>query len=300
MPKVRKKPIRSKAEPYPTGKDAQAKAKGRRRGAKSKKPTGPDFETSDVRLPDVGDMPSLIAALLAKFGDVIDEDAIVRTLDNTKTSVSLHVVYTHFNDAAKALRRPDIVQRGANPDIQLPNGGEWFAFTQKTVLAGVIREGDRQSATPNFENADGVHAERQLIAFLEKDLGEQLHTAKPAGRELVLTINNSPCEKCATKLAEFNEGQSYFARIIVNFANPYGSEEEYLEARRTLEAAGIIIGSFAPERYLSGPQRKKQSGRLGRAAERRAGHRHARKQDRSDISAYDSDEDGVGEERKQQ
>lgn len=210
-----------------------------------------DFSTKSVFLGDVNTLEELVEAAQRLFPRLDGIEALVREIDGLRPSWTLHNVYMELNRRASLI--PEPISTGELQDtIMLPSRPSYrndFAFTTRTRLRGRV---ERRSSSP-LPLRDASQRNRRFHA--EDDLMEQLNqllTSRTiSNRDTIhITINNSPClDRCAPNLARWFR-RYWRGRMIIRYANPYGSFDEFAGARRLLLDAGIQISSFPVERYL--------------------------------------------------
>lgn len=210
-----------------------------------------DFSTQSLFLGDVNTLEELIEAAQRLFPRLGGIDAVVREIDGLRPRWTLHDVYRELSRRAALI--PEPISTGELQDtIMLPSRSSYrndFAFTTKTRLRGRV---ERRSSSP-LPLRDASQRNRRFHA--EDDLMGQLNgllrDKSISNRDTIhITINNSPClGRCAPNLARWFQ-RYWRGRMVIRYANPYGSFDEFAEARRLLIDAGIEIGSFPVERYL--------------------------------------------------
>jgi Novel AID APOBEC clade 1 len=130
---------------------------------------------------------------------------------------------------------------------------EDYVYRGVTKLTAVITSAEGQSTTKHLANLnEEVHAEDGLIALIERN---EEFCSKSSMR---LLINNSPCLRCASRLAPVVK--KYGIRMSIYFSKPYckahetggfvGEEDQKVEivkAIRILRRAGIRVHTVDPE-----------------------------------------------------
>lgn len=211
-----------------------------------------DFDTQSVHLGSVNTVEELTQAAQRLFPRLEGIEAIVQDIESQKGRPwSLHQVYMALSQRAALI--PEPISIGELQDtIMLPSRQSYrrdFAFTTKTRLRGRI---ERRSSSPlplrdASQLGKNFHAEDDLMGQLN-----QLLSSRSISRQdtIYITINNSPClGRCAPNLARWFQ-RYWRGRMVIRYANPYGSFDEFADARRLLLDAGIEISSFPVERYL--------------------------------------------------
>jgi|GEM_PF-3821188 len=248
---------------------------------------------------------ALVKALHNKFPR-FDIEAItndVNDIDGQEVAWSLADIYRVFADAHKQLPAP-LVEREQNSDILLPgkpNDRKNYAFTTRTRLRAKIVSGDQQTSIPEFTQDDEGHAEDYLRAYLGNLISEEDGEILARNGALFITLNNSPCAKrCAPRLARFKK-KYWKGRMVIYFANPHGSEEEYIEARQRMREAGIEVHSFEPRHYIDESLWSQDTERFLSIKDRRKRYRKSwNKAHPSDISDDSDVESSSSKEKKEE
>lgn len=214
-----------------------------------------NYHTAAKALGQVTDRESLESGVRAKF-PLLSAEQVSSTLDDIEsqdTTWSIFDVYRVFSQMRPPPRA--FVPRGDDPDITMPstqNHRKNYGFTTRTRLAWQLEgEDDDRERLPDMTQVnDKKHAEDCAMAYLRQLLNGEAEVEINASSTLLITLNNSPCfKRCAGNLAEFKTNE-WEGDIVIRFANPHGSEEEFIAARQQLREAGITVQSFDPERYL--------------------------------------------------
>lgn len=202
---------------------------------------------------EITDRESLIAAIRKKFPllkkDRIDE--LVDEIERSQETWTLYDVYRHCANESRNAPVP-LTSGDLDSEIRLPSKPKHrldFGFTTRTRLSGKIRHDKKQLPLPDYTQESSTwHAEDQLMKYLESLIENE--GVDPERDTIIITINNSPClKRCAGNLVAWKK-KNWPGRIIIHFANPHGSEEEYIEARQALRNAGIELHSFEPLHYI--------------------------------------------------
>lgn len=252
-----------------------------------------DFSTQSLFLGDVNTLEELIEAAQRLFPRLDGIEAVVREIDGLRPRWTLHDVYRELSRRASLI--PEPISTGELQDtIMLPSRSSYrndFAFTTKTRLRGRV---ERRASSP-LPLRDASQRNRRFHA--EDDLMEQLNellTSRRISRNdtIHITINNSPClGRCAPNLARWFQ-RYWRGRMVIRYANPYGSFDEFAGARRLLIDAGIEISSFPVERYLEmNTLTVKQRARFEKMRRRRRDYRRRWNEKYPDDASEGSDDE---------
>ncbi len=236
-----------------------------------------DFSKKSKRV-SATNIEELILFFVAKYGK-FNEDHIrdkIKKIDAQEDNWSVFDVYRSFEEDNLSVFTEVEFSHSSSPN--LPGGGmsdekryaaiNQFAFNTVTKLVGIV--GKNRFEARN-DSDDDQHAEEIFMQQVDSS-GIKLNEETV----IVITINNSPCHaKCATLLAEWVKKHG-LKDVTMFFANPYGTDEEFTNAIKILQAAGIKIHGFIPldeigtdtDNEIEGRYRKrfnKMGGKLKRA-----------------------------------
>ena len=128
-------------------------------------------------------------------------------------------------------------------------GVEGTKWPKRTYLIAVVKDvNDGKIFNERFENIpyDG-HAEEVMLnhgGFLKA-------VAYNSNIEVILTLNYSPCSKCAEKLRTFYEShKKKITKFIIQFSQLYYKEnEENQNGLRNLNEAGVTLQAMNPHSW---------------------------------------------------
>ena len=125
-------------------------------------------------------------------------------------------------------------------------GIEW---PKRTYLIAVVKDvNDEKIFNARFENIpyDG-HAEEVML----NDDGFLKAVAYNSNIEVILTLNYSPCSKCAEKLRTFYEShKKKITKFIIQFSHLYYIQnEENQNGLRNLDKAGVTLQAMNPHSW---------------------------------------------------
>ena len=128
-------------------------------------------------------------------------------------------------------------------------GVEGTKWPSHTYLIAVVKDvNDGKIFNERFENIpyDG-HAEEVML----NDDGFLKAVAYNSNIEVILTLNYSPCSKCAEKLRTFYEShKKKITKFIIQFSQLYYKEnEENQNGLRNLDEAGVTLQAMNPHSW---------------------------------------------------
>ena len=128
-------------------------------------------------------------------------------------------------------------------------GVEGTKWPKRTYLIAVVKDvNDGKIFNERFENIpyDG-HAEEVML----NDDGFLKAVAYNSNIEVILTLNYSPCSKCAEKLRTFYEShKKKITKFIIQFSQLYYiQKEENQNGLRNLKEAGVTLQAMNPNSW---------------------------------------------------
>jgi hypothetical protein len=255
-----------------------------------------DYSTRSKRLGEIQDQENLIDVIASSFPWLKRERIIqdINQIEEKGASWSLSNVYDHFNNLAdETPSLAPISDADLNSDVRLPAKLQErldFGFTPRTRLSATIKQGDRPLVLPRSytQTNSKQHAEDNLIAALNGLIARR--EVNPEEDTIVITINNSPCQRCAERLAEWKQ-TNWPGEMVIHFANPYGSGSDYIKARGKLRENDIEVHSFDPLHYIKDRLEPSQQDKFRSIKRRRKKSRSAWNEEHpSDLSSDTDDE----------
>jgi hypothetical protein len=218
--------------------------------------------TSQYRGLSAIDEGDLINKLVLRFGEshrsfIAEQVATMRDRGNW-TMRDIVVAFNKYreNTGNMPLHREVVFSGSGN--APRPHSLDEFGFNSVTWLVG--RVGNIEFAA--MRNDAERHAEENFMRAVEAShaKGGVDLTKNPA---ISIVINNSPCDdRCARALATWVRRWK-LSNVVIRFANPYGTKEEFQSAVRVLQRAGIRIHGLDLMPPLK-EQRKLKEGTPGR------------------------------------
>ena len=116
---------------------------------------------------------------------------------------------------------------------------EWYFLSNfKTQMEAVI---DDKWAFKFVNTPDDNHAEDNMMGHLDKFIIEKGWDKDfSVSHTLVITINNSPCRRCAKRIYDW-DNRDIFDILEIRFANMYEKETGFTEATTRLRSGGVVI-----------------------------------------------------------
>ena len=124
-------------------------------------------------------------------------------------------------------------------------GTEW---PKRTYLIAVVKDvNDGKIFNQRFENAPYKHAEEIML----DNIYFRITVAGDRYIEVILTLNYSPCSKCAKKLQSFYEShKKKITKFIIQFSHLYYIQnEENQNGLRNLDKAGVTLQAMNPHSW---------------------------------------------------
>jgi hypothetical protein len=244
----------------------------------------------------------LIAAIRSKFR-LLSLSAVTALVDEIEVQDEVWTLNDVYRVCAQRNKEAPVPLSTSEQtgDIRLPSRDAHrndFGFTTRTRLGGKIKRKKKKKQVPlpeSTQSSDTWHAEDDLMRHLDSLL--ERGEVDPENDEIVITINNSPClARCAANLAAWKR-KHWRGRIVIYFANPHGSEEDYIAARQMLRLAGIEVRSFEPLLFISANSLDvKQKKRFLAMKDRRKRYRKLWNEEHP--SDFSSDTEGEAESRE--
>ncbi len=258
-----------------------------------------NYKTQSKVLGPVSNKEELIIAIKQLYPRLPNPEALIDEIESQEDIWSLADVKISLGKIEKQIPIP-VTSSGGDPTITMPSKSSElndFGFTTRTRARGYVDSGlygklPLRNAT---QRSAKIHAEDEIIEHLNEYL--ESGKLKPSRGVIYFTINNSPCSRCATRLANWVKKYWKKGILVIRYANPYGSTvEEFIEARNILREAGIIVKSFPAERYVKKESLKsKQYERFLGMKNRRKKYRQARLKKLDKPGYYDDSDDSEQE-----
>jgi hypothetical protein len=125
---------------------------------------------------------------------------------------------------------------------------EWYFIRDYKTFAEVILDDEHVFKFHNTPDDD--HAEDNMMRDLDKFISKEGWDRDFTGAHTIqLTINNSPCKRCARRLYEWNN-RDIFVEFTVTFANMYGNDGDFKKATTLLRSGGVVMNLMHVTRDL--------------------------------------------------
>ncbi len=246
-----------------------------------------DFDTTPAKVLPFKNIEELVEGMAGYYGEEYREliERMAAELEEEEKTYSLDEVHHQ------------IVR---NIEAKLPLGGSkdprsaynQLAFTTATRAS---MHSEALEAPIETRNSKKGHAERIILEKLGK-------CKQKSEQAFLLTINNSPCLRCAWALVKWvlETGN----RLTVRFCNFYGKSEEFNQSLKIMRDAGIKVHTYDlaelhPD-WISKEYRKRMSG-LSKRQSKMRGETGFESDSEEGMKAEDSSEPGFRpeEERRQ-
>lgn len=223
------------------------------------------FNWVNLKTNGINNRNELLERLLAKFGahnrGYIDEKLTLIEKDGEPWGWRDITGYFVQQSRGAAISRVDtstIVSTHARVPVAACNP-ETFVYRGVTVLSANVTKSAKTWSISCQNRSEDEHAEDVLIGIIEEDLEGYQNS------RMRIVINNSPCLRCAGRLAR--AVRRYGIEMSIYFSNPYckahqssqtfDEEEQRAEiarAIRTLRQAGIRVHTIDPQQITYAQQ----------------------------------------------
>ncbi|MBK8565134.1 MAG: DUF4157 domain-containing protein [Saprospiraceae bacterium] len=192
----------------------------------------------------------LLKELKAEFYYIDAEkiEAQITLVEQKNTKWSPYQAYQGIKNYLKAnFKMPpsEVGLQGTN--ISAEEARWYFISDFKTMIEAVV---DSKYVFKFFSTPDNEHAEDNMMKLLNQFIEEKgWHEDFSESHTLRITINNSPCKRCAPRIYDWHY-RDIFVDFEIYFANLYQKDNGFTEATTKLRSGGVAMSLMQVENDL--------------------------------------------------